>query len=48
MKHTKIGELVKILNKTSEPGVNMSDLRQYIIDELEKLGFDPFTKQYNL
>jgi len=34
------GAYKKVLDKSKEPGVNIHDLRDFIYNELDKLGFD--------
>lgn len=46
IKHTKAGILIKVLDKANEPGINLSDLKEFIAKELEKLNYNTITKQF--
>jgi len=39
IRHSKAAVLKSVLDKSKEAGINMSDLRIFIYDELEKLDF---------
>jgi hypothetical protein len=46
IKHTKTGTLLKVLDKANEPGINLSDLKEFIAKELEKIKFNVVTKKF--
>ena len=46
IKHTKIGTFEQVINKMKEPGVNMEDLKEYILSEQLKLGFNRSNKTF--